>query len=105
MSDDHHHSHHHHGGSVSRKLMIATGATGLFVVIEAIVGFRSNSLALVGDALHNFTDALALVLALAAVRFERRPPTNSKSYGYHRARGFAPFINARQLAALTLYIF
>ena len=104
MSHDHH-SHHHHGGSVSRKLLIATAATGLFVVIEAIVGFRSNSLALVGDALHNFTDALALVLALAAVRIERRPPTTSKSYGYHRAGVLAAFINAGTLAAFTIYIF
>src|SRR5258707_2812949 len=103
MSHDHHH--HPHGGSVSRRLMIATVATGLFVVIEAIVGFRSNSLALVGDALHNFTDALALVLALAAVRFERRPPTMSKSYGYHRAGVLAAFINAGTLAAFTIYIF
>src|SRR5260221_1989079 len=103
MSHDHHH--HRHGGSVSRRLMIATVATGLFVVIEAIVGFRSNSLALVGDALHNFTDALALVLALAAVRFERRPPTMSKSYGYHRAGVLAAFINAGTLAAFTIYIF
>ena len=56
-----------HDGNVSRKLVIATIATGLFVVIEAVIGFRSNSLALVGDSLHNFTDALALLLALAAV--------------------------------------
>lgn len=99
------HHHQHHGTSVSRKLLIATVATGLFVVIETIVGFRSNSLALVGDAVHNFTDALALVLALAAVRFERRPPTTSKSYGYHRASVLAAFINAGTLAAFTIYIF
>ena len=105
MSHDHDHHHHHHHGSISRKLVIATVATGLFVVIETIVGFRSNSLALVGDAVHNFTDALALLLALAAVRFERRPATTSKSYGYHRAGVLAAFINAGTLAAFTLYIF
>ncbi len=103
----HHHSHHHppHDGNVSRKLVIATIATGLFVVIEAVIGFRSNSLALVGDALHNFTDALALLLALAAVRFEKRPANPGKSYGYHRAGVLAAFINAGTLAAFTLYIF
>jgi len=102
-----HHHHHHPGGdgSTSRKLTIATVATGLFVIAEAIVGFRSNSLALVGDALHNFTDAIALVLALAAFRIERRPATSSKSYGYHRAGVLAAFINAGTLVAFTLYIF
>ena|ERR1700682_2765041 len=98
------HDHSHHL-DVSRKLVIATIATGLFVVVEAGVGFASNSLALVGDALHNFTDALALVIAFAAVRFERRPATTNKSYGYHRAGVLAAFINAATLAAVTIYIF
>jgi cobalt-zinc-cadmium efflux system protein len=97
--------HHHHTETVSRKLVLAAIATGLFVVIEAGVGFASNSLALVGDALHNFTDALALLIALAAVRFERRPPTSSKTYGYHRAGVLAAFINAATLAAFTIFIF
>jgi cobalt-zinc-cadmium efflux system protein len=107
MAHDHKHHHHHppHDGNVSRKLVIATIATGLFVVIEAVIGFRSNSLALVGDALHNFTDALALLLALAAVRFEKRPANPGKSYGYHRAGVLAAFINAGTLAAFTIYIF
>jgi cobalt-zinc-cadmium efflux system protein len=99
------HTHSHAHVDVSRKLVIATIATGLFVVVEAGVGFSSNSLALVGDALHNFTDALALVIAFIAVRFERRPPTMSKSYGYHRAGVLAAFINSATLAAFTIYIF
>lgn len=100
-----HHHHHHHHGDVSRKLIVASVATGLFVLIEAAVGFASNSLALVGDALHNFTDALALLLALAAVRFERRPANASKSYGYHRAGVLAAFVNAGTLVAFTIYLF
>jgi len=101
------HAHHHHHSitDVSRKLVLATVATGLFVAIEAGVGYASNSLALVGDALHNFTDALALVLALTAVRFEKRPANASKSYGYHRAGVLAAFINAGTLAAFTIFIF
>jgi cobalt-zinc-cadmium efflux system protein len=105
MAHDHKHHHPSHDGNVSRKLVLATIATGLFVVIEAVIGFRSNSLALVGDALHNFTDALALLLALAAVHFERRPAHPGKSYGYHRAGVLAAFINAGTLAAFTIYIF
>lgn len=98
------HDHHHHG-TVSRKLVIASIATALFVVVEIVVGIRANSLALVGDALHNVTDTLALLLALFAVRLERRPATSAKSYGWHRAGVLAAFINAGALAAFTIFLF
>ena len=96
---------HHHDHSVSRKLVIASAATIVFVVVELAIGLWSGSLALIGDAVHNFTDSLALLLALFAVRLERRPATAEKSYGYHRAGVLAAFINAGSLLALTIYIF
>jgi cobalt-zinc-cadmium efflux system protein len=96
---------HHHGSEVSRKLIIATIATIAFVVVELVVGFTANSLALVGDALHNLTDSLALLLAWIAVRLERRPPTSEKSYGYQRAGILAAFLNAATLVGFTVYIF
>ena len=101
----HHHHHHYDQRGVSRKLIIASVATVVFVVVEIVVGVWSHSLALIGDAVHNFTDALALLLALFAVRLERRPATAEKSYGYHRAGVLAAFINAGSLLALTIYIF
>src|SRR5207237_3497183 len=103
----HAHQHHHHaaGSEVSRKLIVAAAATALFVVIELAIGWLSGSLALIGDAFHNFTDALALLLALFAVRVERRPPNPQNSYGSHRAGVLAAFINAGTLAAFTLFIF
>ena len=99
------HDHAAHGTSVSRKLIVASAATFLFVVAELSIGLFANSLSLVSDAMHNFTDTLALLLALFAVRLERRPPTAMKSYGYHRAGVLAAFINAGTLAAFTLFIF
>jgi cobalt-zinc-cadmium efflux system protein len=96
---------HTHSTDVSRKLLIATVATALFVVVELIAGLAANSLALVGDAFHNFTDTLALVLALVAVRIERRPANPGKTYGYHRAGVLAAFINSGTLVAFTLYLF
>jgi cobalt-zinc-cadmium efflux system protein len=105
----HAHQHHHHSHAtnarVSRKLIIATAATALFVVFELSAGMISGSLALLGDALHNFTDALALGLALLAIVIERRPATAEKSFGYQRAGVLAAFINAATLVALTLFIF
>ena len=101
----HDHDHALHNTIVSRKLIVATAATLLFVVVQVVVGFAANSLALIGDALHNFTDGLALMLALAAIRLERRRPTDEKSYGYHRAGILAAFVNAAILVALTIYLF
>jgi cobalt-zinc-cadmium efflux system protein len=100
------HGHDHdHSQHVSRKLVIATIATLVFVFVEVAVGFFGHSLALVGDALHNFTDTLALLLAWFAVRLERRPATSSKSYGYQRAGILSAFINAGTLVAFTVFIF
>ena len=98
---------HHHADShvVSRKLTIATGANVLVVIAEIIVGYFAGSLALLGDALHNLTDALALVIALVAVRLARRAPTSVKTFGYHRAGILAAFINAAMLLAFTAFIF
>ncbi|HEX9492301.1 MAG TPA: cation diffusion facilitator family transporter [Thermoanaerobaculia bacterium] len=93
------------GASVSRKLIVSSSATFAFVLVELSVGILANSLALIGDALHNFTDTLALLLALFAVRLERRPANAVKSYGYQRAGVVAAFVNAGTLAAFTLFIF
>jgi cobalt-zinc-cadmium efflux system protein len=98
-------SHTHATGEVSRKLLIASIATATFVAVAIVVGIRANSLALIGDALHNVTDTLALLLALFAVRLERRPATSAKSYGWHRAGVLAAFINAGALAAFTIFLF
>jgi cobalt-zinc-cadmium efflux system protein len=96
------HSHDH--DPLSRKLIAASVATFGLVIAELIIGTMSGSLALVGDALHNFTDTLALFIALAAVRLERRPATDAKSFGYQRAGILAAFINAGSLVAFTAFI-
>ncbi|HVS29936.1 MAG TPA: cation diffusion facilitator family transporter [Thermoanaerobaculia bacterium] len=91
--------------TISRKLMASAAATIAFLVVQLLVGLTAGSLALIGDALHNFTDALALLLALFAVRLERKPPNEKKSYGYHRAGILAAFVNAGTLVAFTIFIF
>ncbi len=101
----HHHHHPHAGHEVSRKLTAASAATFLFVLFELGIGILAGSLSLIGDAIHNFTDTIALLLALFAVRMERRPATISKSYGYQRAGVLAAFINAGVLVAFTIFLF
>ena len=75
------------------------------MLLELAAGFLANSLALISDAFHNFTDTLALLLALFAVRLERRPANTVKSYGYHRAGVLTAFVNAATLVAFTIFIF
>jgi cobalt-zinc-cadmium efflux system protein len=99
------HTHSHHHESVSRKLAIATAANVVVVAAEIAIGLYAGSLALVGDALHNLTDVAALLIALVAVRLERRTPTRQKTFGYQRAGILAAFVNAGLLVAFTLFLF
>jgi cobalt-zinc-cadmium efflux system protein len=101
----HHHHDHAHTETVSRKLTLATCANVLVVIGEIIVGIYAGSLALLGDALHNLTDAVALIIALVAVRLQRRAPTRAKTFGYQRAGILAAFINAGMLVAFTFFVF
>jgi len=98
------HSHGHHHGTAS-ILKWSFLATILFVVIEAVAGFRSGSLALVSDAGHNFTDALALVLASVGVYMQSKPADSVKTFGYHRAGVLTAFVNALTLVAISISIF
>lgn len=98
------HSHSHHDGRAG-VLKWSFFATLLFVVVEAIAGFRSGSLALVSDAGHNFTDALALVLAAVGVYMQSKPANSVKTFGYHRAGVLTAFVNAITLVAISAFIF
>ena len=66
---------------------------------------RAGSLALLSDAGHNFTDAVALLLAAIGLYFQTRPADHTKTFGYQRAGVVAAFINAVTLIVISLYIF
>jgi cobalt-zinc-cadmium efflux system protein len=98
----HNHGHHHGTASILKWSFLATI---LFVVVEAFAGFRSGSLALVSDAGHNFTDALALVLATVGVYMQSKPADSVKTFGYHRAGVLTAFLNALTLVVIAVFIF
>jgi cobalt-zinc-cadmium efflux system protein len=95
---------HHHGSASKRVLVWSLIATTAFVVFELIAGIRAQSLALISDAGHNATDALALLLAWFAVYLQGKPADESRTFGYHRAGVLAAFINALTLVALSIWI-
>ena len=79
-------------------------ATTAFVLVELIAGLQAHSLALLSDAGHNFTDALALGLAWAGVYLQSKPADEVKTYGYHRAGVLSAFVTALTLVALSVWI-
>ena len=101
-SHNHTHSHGPATGSVLRWSLVATSA---FVLVELFAGVRAHSLALISDAGHNFTDALALLLAWFGFYLQSKPADETKTYGYHRASVLSAFLNALTLVALSVWIF
>jgi len=104
MAHHHHHGHSHHHGA-GRTLIWSLALTLGFVLVQIFAGLRANSLALLSDAGHNFTDALALGLAAFGFYFAAKPADESKTYGYQRAGVLAAFVNALSLVVLSVFIF
>ncbi len=98
---------HVHGGGTEktkRILRISLIATLAYVVLTFIAGVRAHSLALISEAGHNVSDALALLLSFVAVYFQTRPPTDQKTFGYQRAGVLAAFLNALTLVLIAIWI-
>ena len=115
----HHHGHagHHHGhghghdhghahahDASARSLKIALALTGGFLLAEVVGGVLSNSLALLADAGHMFTDVAALALSLFVSWFSRQPETPEKTYGYLRWEILAAFLNGATLLLISVWI-
>jgi len=108
------HSHQHpHGGvaasgrqrtSERRGLTLALVTTSVILVVEFVGGWLSNSLALLADAGHMLSDALALLLAYLAVSFATRPATRRKTYGWHRLEILAALANGVVLVVISGFI-
>src|SRR5882757_10648121 len=100
------HMHAHGGGEkTSRILRVSLVVTAAYIVLLVVAGIRSHSLALLSEAGHNLSDFFALLLSLIAVYLQARPPSATKTYGYHRAGVLAALANAGSLVAVSLLIF
>lgn len=100
------HVHASHGDQhTSKVLRISLLVTGAYIVLLVFAGIRAHSLALLSEAGHNLTDLLALLLSLAAVYLEGRPPSATKTYGWHRAGVLAALVNAGSLLVVSFLIF
>src|SRR5437016_14092556 len=101
----HAHTSHHGNERATRILRFSLVVTLAYIVLLVIAGIRSHSLALLSEAGHNLSDFFALLLSLVAVYLQTRPPSSTKTYGYHRAGVLAALINAISLIVVSFLIF
>ncbi len=102
------HAHAHTTGSsgarVRRALRWSLALNGLFLVVEAGVGFWSGSLALLSDAAHMVSDVSGLALALVVAELARRPASSGRTFGLVRAEVLGAFVNALLLVGACLLL-
>ena len=92
------------GNKHNKSLKIVFTITLIYFIIEVIVGFMSNSLALLSDAAHMLTDVAGQALALFAIWMASKLRNSKKTYGYLRTEIFSALINAIVLIFISGYI-
>ncbi|MBI4644205.1 MAG: cation transporter [Deltaproteobacteria bacterium] len=98
-------THEHRFQSSAWRLSLAFWTQFIFFIVELAGGILTNSLALLADAGHMFSDVGALGLSLLALRWTAKPPTSQKTYGYHRLEILVALLNGLALWAMAAYIF
>ncbi len=99
-------SHHHHvdPNAGDKRVALAVIVNVGLTIAQVIGGILAGSLALIADALHNFSDAVSLIIAFAARRIARRPSDSSMTFGYGRVEIVAALVNYTTLIVIGLYL-
>ena len=101
MSEHHHHTFgKHHSTKLLFSIILNIGITA----VQVVGGIISGSLALLSDALHNFTDVVSLIISYLAARLSRKKASTAKTFGYKRAEIIAAFVNASSLVVIAIYL-
>jgi len=100
------HGHHHHVDleAGDRRVFAAIAVNMGLTVAQIVGGIVSGSLALIADALHNFSDAISLIIAFGARKIARRPRDAEMTFGYGRVEVVAALINYTTLIVIGLYL-
>ena len=105
MGHHHGHSHSHaHPDLKGRNLLISIFLNIGITLAQVVGGLLSGSLALLSDALHNFSDVLSLIISYVARRLGKKKASNLKTFGYKRAEILAAFINAATLVVVAIIL-
>jgi len=100
----HNHSHNNHGDLQGRNLLISIFLNIIITVAQVVGGVLSGSLALLSDALHNFSDVISLVVSYVANKLAKKKASLQKTFGYKRAEILAAFINASTLIIVAILL-
>jgi cobalt-zinc-cadmium efflux system protein len=93
-----------HAAENERRLLIVLVLTAGYMLAEVLGGILTGSLALLADSGHMLGDVLGLAMAVAAIRFARRPATAGKTYGFYRAEILAALVNSIALIVVAAWI-
>lgn len=98
------HQHHTHDTLKGRNLFLSIVLNLAISIAQTIGGFLSGSIALLSDALHNFSDVLSLLISYIAHRLAARKFTTRYTFGLQRAEILAAFINSAVLMGIAIYL-
>ncbi|KQL36292.1 cation transporter [Bacillus sp. FJAT-25509] len=101
----HNHEHTHTHNTNKKVLLISFIIITGYMIIEAIGGYLTNSLALLSDAGHMLSDSISLAIALVAFKLGEKAASKSKTFGYKRFEILAAVLNGVTLILIALYIF
>ena len=104
MGHDHSHGHHHKHEVQGKNLVYSILLNLLITIAQIVGGIISGSLALISDALHNFSDVLSLGFSLVAHKLSRKEATEDQTFGYKRAELIAAFVNASTLIIVAFIL-
>ena len=98
------HDHSHEVPESGGRLAIVMLLNFTITAAEIVGGLISGSLSLISDALHNFSDGIAVIIAWIAIRLDARPRTDRHTFGLKRAQVVAAVINAGALVAISVFL-
>ena len=99
-----HHTRSSSDGQLERNLSLTMFLNFFITAVEVVGGIVSGSLSLLSDALHNFSDGIAMIITFIAIRLSRRPRTLKYTFGLKRAELLAAIINASTLIIISLLL-
>jgi len=99
------HNHSHQVPESGKRLAIVVALNFIITITEVVGGLMSGSLSLLSDALHNFSDGIAVIIAWIAIKLRTLPRNDRYTFGLKRAEVLAAVINAGALVAISIYLF
>lgn len=101
---EHNHVHIHKHEVKGKNLLFSIALNIIITIAQVLGGIISGSLALISDALHNFSDVLSLVFSYVANKLSKKKASLNQTFGYKRAELIAAFVNAMTLLVVAIYL-